>query len=96
MQWLGRDHPELVDKYNQLYTSAYAPVRVSQVAGGADQAAHSQAWPGARQGGDRATGGVRSSALGMAGLRNGNGERPGRSLISEELAPGTAAQPTLF
>lgn len=100
MQWLARDHPELVDRYNQLYVTAYAPV-------GYRKWLAARIKPLIRKHGlergleDPLTGGVRSSALG-AGLRNAGGERPERSLISEELPPGIASrvmqesQPTLF
>ncbi len=95
MQWLEREHPELVARYVALYgDKAYAPtgyrkwlaarIRPLIRAHGLDRGRT-----------DAATGGVRSSALGM--LRGDDGER---SLIAEELPPGMVArlesQPTLF
>jgi DNA repair photolyase len=105
MEWLGREHPELVSQYQQLYArGTYAPKEY-------------RAWLAAkvkplirRHGLERgrenpATGGVRSSAVGnspaSAGswerMRGPNGER---SIIAEELPPALAAQampqPTLF
>jgi DNA repair photolyase len=95
MGWLQREHPELVGRYEQLYsTGAYAPKgyrawlasRVRPIIG-----RHGLS----RTRTDPATGGVRSSALGR--MRDAAGER---SLISEELPPALAArafsQPTLF
>ncbi len=95
MGWLERDHPELVGRYQRLYSAgAYAPKayrtwlasRIRPII-----TAHGLA----RARTDPATGGVRSAALGE--MRNGAGER---SLISEEMPPALAAraisQPTLF
>jgi DNA repair photolyase len=101
MQWLAGAHPELVGKYRQLYTSAYAPVGYRKwLAARIKPLIRKHGLERGRE--DPLTGGVRSTALGMGGGRNTSGERPGRSLIAEELPAGTAAaaisqaQPTLF
>ena len=87
MQWLARDHPELVDRYRQLYTGAYAPVGYRKwLAARIKPLIRNHGLERGRE--DPLTGGVRSSAL--------------RSLISEELPPGMGSralpdsQPTLF
>ncbi|MEX1078951.1 MAG: Rv2578c family radical SAM protein [Homoserinimonas sp.] len=101
MEWLGREHPELVGKYRQLYSGgAYAPKEYrSWLAAKVKPAIRRHGLERGRE--DPATGGVRSSALGRPGawelMRGPNGER---SLIAEEMPPALAArampQPTLF
>jgi DNA repair photolyase len=95
MGWLEREHPELVLKYQQLYSrGAYAPKEYrSWLAAKMQPIIRRHALQRGRE--DPATGGVRSKALGQ--LRGPDGER---SLIAEEVPPALAArampQPTLF
>lgn len=93
MQWLGREHPELVPTYRELYGSqTYAPKAYREWLA-------ERMRPLIRQHGlsrgqaAPATGTVRSSALKRAGSSPAAG-----SLIAEELPPALAAraQPTLF
>jgi DNA repair photolyase len=99
MAWLGREHPELVDRYRSMYygTNAYAPKEY-------------RAWlaakmtPLIRKYGlergheDPVTGGVRTRAL--APTRTRLHGVPAGSLIAEELPPesaiGVLGGPTLF
>ena len=100
LQWLGREHPELVAKYAQLYgAGAYAPAEYRKwLAARMKPLIRKYGLERGRE--DPATGGVRSSAL--AQPRSVEGERMPRSLIAEELPPSmaaramTAPQPTLF
>jgi hypothetical protein len=107
LQWLGQEHPELVDKYRALYPGrdAYAPleyrrwlsarIRPLMRAHGLERGEE-----------DPATGSVKSSALGSLGtLRTLGGERRSLQhdgLLVGELGPERAAilpgvgQPTLF
>lgn len=101
--WLEREHPEFVQSYRKMYGGGtYAPKAYRQWLAAKIKPlirAH-----GLERGyEDPATGGVRSSALGI--IRTEDGERrrhPAGSIIAEELAPGAAAltgvpgQPTLF
>lgn len=107
MGWLGREHPELVAQYQQLYSGgAYAPKEYrSWLAAKVKPVIRRHGLERGRE--DPATGGVRSSALGRSKalgrsgpwdrMRGPDGER---SLIAEELHPVLAArampQPTLF
>lgn len=99
LQWLERDHPQLVGRYKEFYSkSAYAPAeyrkwlaaRVKPLIRryGLERGATNPATGGP------ATSGVRTATL---RTRDTNGER---SLIAEELPPAMAAralaQPTLF
>jgi len=102
MEWLGREHPELVEKYRYMYygTNSYAPKDYRRWLAAKIKpliARHGLA----RGLEDPATGGVRttnagdirSTALGV--MRDANGERrAARGLIAEELPPAMA--PTLF
>lgn len=94
MQWLQREHPELVGRYVQLYgEKAYAPSGYRKWLAARIKPLIRQ-YGLERAPGDPATGGVRSSALGR--LRDNEGER---SLIAEELPQAMAARlesPTLF
>ncbi|RFA16463.1 radical SAM protein [Subtercola boreus] len=66
LEWLGREHPELIDSYRSLYpgTSAYAPKEYRQWLG--RRIAPLVARHGLARGvKDPATGGVRSKALGL-------------------------------
>jgi DNA repair photolyase len=106
LQWLARDHPELLPRYQQLYAKgAYAPKEYRQwLAARIKPLIRAHRLERGRE--DPATGGVRSSALGR--LRSPEGERlsftglttgetdvaASRSLIAEELPPELA--PTLF
>jgi len=95
MQWLAREHPELVERYTSMYADgAYAPkeyrkwlaarIRPMIQRHGLERGAE-----------DPATGGVRSTALGM--LRDGYGERAElRKRAPEFVTTGLQAQPTLF
>lgn len=105
MGWLGREHPELVAQYRQLYSrGAYAPKEYrTWLAEKLRPIIRRHGLERRRE--DPATGGIRSSALGQSalgrstldGLRGPDGER---SLMAEELHPLLAArampQPTLF
>ena len=87
MQWLAREHPELVDKYRYMYygTNSYAPKEYRTWL--AARIKPLIARHGLRRGTeDPTTGGVRTTALGRA--RNADGERVRvGSLIAEELPP---------
>jgi DNA repair photolyase len=95
MAWLERENPELVGRYQQLYSrGAYAPKEYrSWLAAKVKPIIRRHALERGRE--DPVTGGVRSQALGR--VRGPDGER---SLIAEELPPALAAramsQPTLF
>ena len=97
MQWLEGAHPELVERYAELYRgSAYAPTGYRNwLAARIKPLIRSHGLERGRP--DPSTGGVRSSAPG----RGMTGERPLGSLIAEELPvtalpAGIGAQPTLF
>ncbi len=95
MQWLERDHPELVGKYTDLYArGAYAPKEYrTWLAARIKPLIRAHRLERGRE--DPVTGGPRSRALGYG--TPPAGERP--SLIAEELPPGmdaAAPQPTLF
>jgi DNA repair photolyase len=98
MQWLAREHPELVARYTGLYGGgAYAPTGYRKwLAARIKPLIRKYGLERGRE--DPLTGGVRSTALGR--MRGVEGERPRRSLIAEELSPldavGALAQPTLF
>ena len=92
MQWLERAHPELVERYTELYSGgAYTPVEYrTWLAGRIKPLIRAHRLERGRE--DPVTGGPRSRALGV-------GSPPVRSaLIAEELPPGMAPplQPTLF
>ncbi|NUJ87634.1 radical SAM protein [Plantibacter sp. MCCC 1A11337] len=95
MQWLSREHPELVDRYTSMYADGtYAPKEYRKWLA-------ARIRPMIREHGlergieDPATGGVRSSALGM--LRDGYGERAElRKRAPEFVTTGLQVQPTLF
>ena len=95
MQWLSREHPELVERYTSMYADgAYAPKEYRKWLA-------ARIRPMIRDHGlergteDPATGGVRSSALGM--LRDGYGERAElRKRAPEFVTTGLQVQPTLF
>lgn len=100
MQWLQRDHPELVDRYRQLYAGgAHAPVAYRRwLAAKIAPLIRAHRLEQGRE--DPVTGGQRSRALGHGGAGLAGGRA---SLIAEELPPGTDAaavqpgiQPTLF
>lgn len=95
MQWLARDHPELVGRYEQFYAKgAYAPAEYRKwLAARIKPLIRTHRLERGRE--DPATGGPRSRALGYG--RDDTRERP--ALIAEELPPGPAAavpHPTLF
>jgi DNA repair photolyase len=104
LQWLARDHPELLSRYRQLYAKgAYAPKEYrTWLAARIKPLIRRHGLERGRE--DPATGGVRSSALGRRrGTRvvtadgaaaPGAGQSGSRSLIAEELPPELA--PTLF
>jgi len=105
LQWLARDHPELLPRYRQLYAKgAYAPKEYrTWLAARIKPLIRKHGLERGRE--DPATGGVRSSALGRrrearvvdadaARALNQVGEPAARSLIAEELPPELA--PTLF
>ncbi|WP_165069489.1 Rv2578c family radical SAM protein [Marisediminicola senii] len=90
MQWLAREHPELVARYESFYSAgAYAPVEYRKWL--ADRISPLIRRHGLERGReDPVTGGPRSRALGV-------GSPP--ALVTEELPPSPAAalrQPTLF
>ena len=92
LQWLARDHPELLPRYRGLYAGgAYAPKEYrSWLAARIKPLIRAHGLERVRE--DPPTGVVRSSALGQ--LRTDSGERSPRSFIAEELPPERA--PTLF
>ncbi|MCU1546550.1 MAG: radical protein [Homoserinimonas sp.] len=97
MLWLEREHPELVDRYAEMYSrGAYAPseYRSWLAERVKPMIRHYRLLRGQE---DAATGGIRSSALGRG---NSGSTRALSSLIAEELQPSAAAarmsQPTLF
>lgn len=95
MQWLARDHPELVEKYTAMYADgAYAPKAYRRWL--ADRIRPMIRAHGLERGTeDPATGGLRSSALGM--MRNDEGARVRFQQLAPDLATtALQAQPTLF
>lgn len=107
--WLGREHPELLPQYRQLYgRGTYAPQEYrTWLAARIKPLIRAQGLERGRE--DPETGGVRSTALGM--LRDGEGERRPKgavmrmggpaeapdaaSVVSASLT-GLGVQPTLF
>jgi DNA repair photolyase len=102
MQWLEREHPELVEKYRYMYygTNSYAPKEYRRWL--AERMKPLIRKHGLQRGEeDPTTGGVKSAGTRPSALRmtrDPDGEyRTTRSLIAEELPPATtAALPTLF
>jgi DNA repair photolyase len=102
MQWLGREHPELVDRYEDLYrTGMHAPKEYRRwLAARIRPLIRAHGLERGRE--DPATGGVRSSAIGM--MRNDEGERVSvhKGVRFDDLArsgapmTGLQVQPTLF
>jgi DNA repair photolyase len=96
LHWLGRDHPELLPRYRELYTGgAYAPKEYrTWLAARIQPLIRAHGLERGRE--DPATGGIRSSALDRARTRTGAATRTGApgGLIAEELPP--EFQPTLF
>ncbi|HXH35870.1 MAG TPA: Rv2578c family radical SAM protein [Plantibacter sp.] len=95
MQWLAREHPELVEKYIAMYADgAYAPKEYRRWL--ADRIRPMIRAHGLERGTeDPATGGLRSSALGM--MRNDEGARVRFQRLAPDLATtALQAQPTLF
>lgn len=95
MQWLAREHPELVDTYTAMYAGgAYAPKEYRRWL--ADRIRPMIRAHGLERGTeDPATGGIRSSALGM--MRNDEGARVRFQQLAPDLATtALQAQPTLF
>jgi len=97
MQWLDREHPDLVELYSRMYygTNAYAPKEYRKWLAAKIRPLIRK--HGLQQGmEDPVTGGVRSTP--MRARRDSNSEL--RSLIAEELPPTSAARlinaPTLF
>ena len=95
MQWLEREHPELVDRYRSMYygLNAYAPKGYRQwLAARIRPLIRAHGLEQSRP--DSPTGSVRAEAL--QSLRGPDGER--RTLLAEELPPSLAPSlgPTLF
>jgi DNA repair photolyase len=97
MQWLEREHPELVEKYRFMYfgTNAYAPKEYRKWLAAKIKPLIRR--HGLEQGHeDPATGGVRSTTR-LNLMRDSNGDLASmNSLIAEELPPAAAAAMTLF
>lgn len=98
MQWLVREHPELVEKYRFMYygTNAYAPRDYRKWLAARIKPLIRQ--HGLQQGSeDPATGGVRPTTR-LSLMRNAEGDLTSMSpLLAEELPPATAARAlTLF
>ena len=98
MQWLEREHPELVEKYRFMYygTNAYAPKDYrTWLAAKIKPLIRKHGLEQGKE--DPATGGVRSTTRRNL-MRNADGDLAAMSpLIAEELPPATAARAiTLF
>ena len=101
MQWLEREHPELVEKYRFMYygTNSYAPKEYRKwLAARIKPLIRRYGLEQGRE--DPATGGVRPTTR-LSLMRNPDGDLTSMSpLIREELPPSTAARllttPTLF
>ena len=93
MQWLEREHPELVEKYRFMYygTNAYAPKDYRKWLAAKIKPLIRK--HGLEQGREHpATGGVRPTTR-LNLMRNGDGDLASMSpLIAEELPPATAAR----